>query len=649
MGDALVIRSKNLRLFPRIVLGSVLVALISCGADGTAPRVAAAPQAPTSLGPLSPSPVPSFPTVSACIAGSWRVVATDPSDKANAIIPLRYQTEHFAIHWQGDTVPQADAEAAGRHLEYVWTQFINGIGFPEPDCGTASKRKVNIFVGVDYGLTGGADGLGQLGMWIGPGGVRDRFGLAHELAHALQVGSGGFQDSPYTGWLFESHANWMTHQLAEFRKTTHCSVLSVDYPHLYFGSTRVRYCNWQFLEYIKNRFGYQAINAMWSRAPRKEDPAAATADPIEVLMRNQGWTVAQMNDAFGDWAMHNANWDYTNPDGSDQGAVYRREYGGYREQGAERLLRTAVLDPIDLPRRRFAIPTSAAPQRWGYNIVRLHPDAGVSSVAVTFRGVVQQSSATTSLPGLADEPETIPTPASGWRWGLIAVGADGRSRYSSMQRGADGEASIQILPGDTGLFMVVLGAPDTFQHIRWEQPYYSIYRYPWMAQFQGAMPDRYQPGAPEPVAGGRRHANGGGWVAAGASVDAGAYVGPYARVLAGNVRNNARVEDHAVVAGGQVLGNARVSALSVIRGDTVVRDEAQVATTFLGIGEYERGIVLSGSARNIGDVEQRGASPVHGTFYGFVDPGVIADPKRGANLTAAVKEVTAAPDYRWRD
>jgi len=36
------------------------------------------------------------------------------------------------------------------------------------------------------------------------------------------------QDSPYSGWLFESHASWMTHQLPEFRTTTHCSVLSVD-------------------------------------------------------------------------------------------------------------------------------------------------------------------------------------------------------------------------------------------------------------------------------------------------------------------------------------------------------------------------------------------------------------------------------------
>lgn len=100
----------------------------------------------------------------ACVPGKWRAVATDPADQANARLPLRRETDHFAIHWTDDVVTAADAEAAGKHLEYVWSEFIGRIGFPEPDCTRAEKRKVNVFVGADYGLTGGADSLGQLGM-----------------------------------------------------------------------------------------------------------------------------------------------------------------------------------------------------------------------------------------------------------------------------------------------------------------------------------------------------------------------------------------------------------------------------------------------------------------------------------------------------
>jgi hypothetical protein len=577
-----------------------------------------------------------------CVGGIWKPVATNPSDP-NSKLPLRYETPHFAFHWAGDLVSADVARSAGEHLETVWSYFLGTLDFPEPDCASVAKRKANVFIDASYGLTGGVDDAGNIGMWIGPGGLKDRFGLAHELTHSLQGGTGSFRDTPYGGWLWESHANWMTTQLPEFRGNTHCSVLSVNYPHLYYGSTRVRYCNWQFLEYLKDRFGYAVVNDIWRKAPKRGEPGADKADPIEVLMRNQGWTLAQLNDAFGDWAMHNAHWDYTNPNGSDQGAVYRREYGGYEPQANDRLLRTTVLDPLDLKQRRFAVPASWAPQRWGYNLVKLHPDTGAASVTATFRGVVQNTPATTRLPGLADEPAAIPAPASDWRWGLIAIDAAGKSRYSPLQRGADGTATLALHPGDQGLYMVVVGTPSQFHHIQWDQPWHSIYRYPWMVQFTGAMP-----ASVPPIAGGHRHAYGGGWVAAGATVDASAYVGPHARVLSGSVRGNARVEDHAVIHGGQLLDNARASALSVIRGNTVVKEDARVATTFAGLGEFEQNIVLSGSAQLIGDVEQRGASFARGVYSGFVDQAAASDPKRGANLTSAPAEVTATPNYVWQ-
>jgi hypothetical protein len=598
----------------------------------------AIPSAPALASPAAQS----TPSAS-CAAGAWQVAATDPSDAANSALPLQMESEHFALHWKPGTVEPDVAKAATKHLEYVWNYFLGTLKFPEPHCGSATKFKVNAYIGVGYGLTGGADELGHMGMWIDPGALKDRFGLAHELTHALQAATGRLMDSPFTGWLFESHANWMTVQLPEFRENTHCSVLLKQYPHLYYGSTRTRYCNWQFLEYLKDTKGFEAVNAIWRTAPGKDDPARLTADPFSVLQRNMGWTQDQLNDTFGDWALHNANWDYTNPDGSDQGAVFRRNYGTYDQTTDAGILSATVLDPIDLKRRRFAVPEMWAPQRWGYNVVKLHPDAGRDHVTVTFRGVVQQASAAASLPGLADEPETIPSPASDWRWGVVAVGADGKSRMTALQRGAKGTTSITVQPGDTGLYLVVMATPSEMQKIRWDQPWYSIYRYPWMVEFDGALPD-----APQPIPSGHRHPNGGGWVGPQANVAASAYVGPHARVISGTVSGKARIEDHAVVLDkAQVLGDAVVSGLTVLRSDTVIKDKAHAATAMLALGEYERGIVLSGTARNIGDVEQRGGSASTGVFYGFVDPGTVKDAKHGADLTAPVPEVTAKPRYRW--
>lgn len=592
-----------------------------------------------------PVPEAPAPTASpACAAGTWSVAATDPSDAANSALPLQTQSAHFALHWKPGTVSDADAQGAVKHLEYVWDYFIRTLHFPEPHCGSAAKLKVNAYIGVDYGLTGGADSLGHPGMWIGPGALRDRFGLAHELTHALQAATGHLMDSPYTGWLFESHANWMTVQLPEFQDNTHCSVLLKQYPHLYYGSTRTRYCNWHFLEYIKDRHGFDAINAIWREAPGTDDPAHLSTDPFSVLERHLGWSQAQLNDAFGDWALHNAGWDYP----GTRGAAFRRDYGGYEQNTGPGILSTTVLDPIDLAKRRFAVPEMWAPQRWGYNMVKLHPDVGAGRVTVSFRGVVQQASAAAALPGLADEPASVPPPASDWRWGLVAIGADGASRYSPLQRGSSAKASIAVQQGDIGLFLMVMATPSQMQQIRWDQPWYAIYRYPWMAQFEGAMPERYQPGAPEPIAGGHRHTNGGGWVGPGATVSESAYVGPYARVVSGTVSGRARIEDHAVVLDrAEVRDQAVVGGLAVLRKDTVLRDRAVARTAMLGIGEYEKGIVLSGTAQNIGDVEQRGGSAARGVFYGFVDPGTVQDPAHGADLTAPVQEVTAAVHYRW--
>lgn len=633
----------------RSLAAALPIVLAACGGGGSgdgAPAAVAVTPVPTPT--PTPGPVAAPSANAACVAGTWAVASPDPNDTVNRGMPRRYETAHFAFRWFDGVGNDTDAKAAGAYLEMVWSAFVDRFEMRQPFCGQAAKRKVNVFVGADYGLSGGMDATGTPGMWIGPGGVRDHWGLAHEFAHALQSGTGGLQDSPFGGWLWEDHANWLTHQLPEFRGNTHCSVFQVNYPHLYYGTTRMRYCSWQFLEYIKDRFGYRAVADIWNRAPQRGQPGFATADPLEVLMTNQGWTLAQLNDAFGDWALHNANWDYTNPDGSDQGAVYRRAYGDYAPQEGDRLLRSTILDPIDLAARRFAVPAAWAPQRWGYNLVRLHADAGATAVTVDLRGVVQAAPATTTLPGLALDPPAIDPPAPDWRWGLVAVGADGRSRYAPLQRGADGRATIAIQPGDTGLFLIVMATPASFQHIRWDQGYYSIYRYPWMAQFAGAMPEGYQPGAPAPVANGRRHPNGGGWVAPGATVDATAYVGPYARVLAGSVRGRARVEDHAVVYGGTVQDDARATGLAVIRGDTVLRDQARAGTVFLGIGEYEQGIVLSGTAQLLGDVEERGISAGKGVFYGLVVGDTVKDPRLGADLTAPVPEVTAVPLYAWR-
>lgn len=571
-----------------------------------------------------------------CMAGPWRVVSGTPDEQG-----VQYQTRHFAFRWKPGTVAKADAVSAGAILEEDFAFDLNVTHFPEPFCDTADKHKANVNLDPSFGLTGGPTGDRDMGMWIGPPALKDRWGLAHELTHALQGSTRGMQDSPFTGWMWESHANWMTHQLPMFRDNPHCSEMLVNSPHLYLGSTRDRYCNWQIFEYLKDRFGYDAVNGIWRHARKPGEPGHDEEDPFKVLMRDQKWSLGQMNTVMGEWALHNVHWDYTDPDGRDQGQVYRRSYGANEAQDGQRFARLTRLDRVEA--NVYAVPSYQAPQRWGYNLVRLMPDKGARELRVTFHGVVQDKPATTTLPALSDEPSAVPQPASDWRWGVVAVDGSGHARISAVMAGAKGALAVPLKPDDTALYLVVMGTPSTFEPIRWEQPYGSIYRYPWMARFEGALP-----AGAESISSGHRHPNGGGWVAPGAVVEAGAYVGPDARVLGGRVLDHARIEDHAIVRGGEVSGQAVVGALSLITDGVTVKDDAVVRTTFLGLGQFERGAVIGGTAKLYGDVELRDAPHLtHGAYTGFVDAAAREDVKRGAALDAIPPEVTAVPRYVW--
>jgi hypothetical protein len=487
---------------------------------------------------------------------------------------------------------------------------------------------VSIVIHSDYGLTGGCWGNGLPGMWIGPGATADHWGLAHEFTHSWQcsVGTGlSCGNGPNEcGWIYESHANWSAQQLPEYHATNvHCSEMLDNAPHLYLGSTRDRYCNWQFMEYLKDKYCYKAVNDIWL-APTTSN------DPFNNIAATRGWSASQMNDFFGEWAMHNVTWDYQDPApestaGQNQGALFRSSYGSITDVSKpERRLRTVKMETLDAANRRYVVPSLQAPQRWGYNIVRLYPDAGATSVTVTFRGVLQA----------AANPD--------WRWGLVATDAAITTpRYSSMQHGSDGQLTFCVTPGQA-LFLVVMATPSVQQHLVWDQLYPTIYRYPYMIQLAGAQPDGYQPGAPNPSASGARWTNGGGWVASGATVAQGAYVGPLAAVLGGTVGATARIDGHAVILGGSVQSGT-VSGLTVLQNGFTVSGTATVSVAWpYGPGWFEPPQSVSGTAALLGDIEYRGANltETSGSYCGFVDNTIAS------NCTGA--DVTVAPPYVWR-
>lgn len=607
---------------------------VSSAASSSASSVAAACALPKADNVWAGSTCSTPPNTS-CVAGSWVV----PKDGGETGAPLRLESDHFAIYWpDGTNITQAQAQTAATTLEMIWDSYFGApIFFPEPYCDSAQKYKAAVHFSNDFPLWGGGwsrNGINYMGMWIGPGAAADQWGLAHEFMHGVQAMTQGFPDCGGVGcWIYESHANWMPHQI--FNTNVHCSEMLANSPHLYYGNTRDRYCNWQFFEFLKDKYCPAVVNNMWAyQAP------AGQRDPWQKLMLSQNWNIEQLNDRFGEWAMHNVTWDYINPDGSDQGAIYRSNYGdldadaGSYTQRRLRLTQLEALDSNWAQNRRFSSPYYWAPQRWGYNLIELFPDSGASAVRVKFRGVTQSGA------------------NSGWRWGLVSANSSmTQARYTELQRGSDGELSMCITPGEK-VFLVVVATPTQYQKITWDNPgdgqaYNSIYRYPYMLELEGAWPQGFKGGQRDACpAGTQRHSNGDGCAPAG--TPASVYVGPYAKILGGSVTGSTRIEDQATIVNGSVSGG-RVGALTLL-GVTAnphhgassfsVSGSANVLDVFYPLGWFGSGQSVSGTATLLGDLEFIAGSKSANTFYGFVPDDW--------NGVSSAPELTLAPPYSWR-
>jgi len=217
-------------------------------------------------------------------------------------------------------------------------------------------------------------------------------------------------------------------------------------------------------------------------------------------------------------------------------------------------VRRCWLEPVDRGEGLYRGAREEAPEPFGINIVGLEAEDGAGEIIVDFQG------------------RHDPASFSDWRACLVAVGEDGRCRYTPLWN--KGRMSMERREGDQRYWLTVAATPTALLPTGFIFGGRGGMRYPYEVRLIGARPG---PIGNNP-AGGRRHPNGGGWVAASAEVAATAYVGPNARVLdRAKVLDHAVVEDHAVIRQNAVVSeNARVSGQAVIGGDAEVSGYARI-------------------------------------------------------------------------
>lgn len=585
------------------------------------------------------------------------------------------------------TVSASAAQTALDTLEKVFRVYHDTLGFVEPiEIGTTNthiKTRVYVFAaGLLDALYGGQDAYGP-GLWLGIGSLTDNWGLAHEYTHGLQSNAGGIGNTAHAGWIYESHANWMAHQFAP--SNVHCSEDLVNYPYLYYGSTRDRYCNWQYLEYFKDNHGVREVNKIWTDSKRGNEQIYQT--PLTAIMMIENWDLPTLNQDFGNWAMHSVTWDYSN------GATYRSNYGTYDlsvRRGTNawgqyvRNGRVTLLDVLDTNNgnNRYISPSYWAPQAFGYNLIRIYPTTtgADSKITVQFRGIVQEKNAAGkySCYGNMNDyydkyyswcnliPDSVGNPASGWQWGVVAIDASGDPRYSALQSGTAGDLEFDVKSTDKAIYMAVTATPSEYQMILWDQFYYSIYRYPYMLGLVNAKAEGYQSSTwmlSDRTSGYSKHSNGGGYVSNSASVASSVYVGPNAVVKGGTLSGNVQIKDRAVVISGTMSGNAVLEGDAILVSGSITEDASVGALSVIvntnisgsakvyGVMRPIDGKTINGTAILFGDLENNYSKTVSsGAFCGIIGDDDLSNSSYGASLTDFPTEVTASiANAAWYD
>ncbi len=318
-------------------------------------------------------------------------------------------------------------------LEHFYKFYYNDLGFVKP--GTKAD-KYKMMVMLDYSLEGtayGGDYDGQIGaLWIAPNRVQDKTlnCIAHELGHSfqLQISCDGEGEAWGGAGIFEMAAQWMLWQvnpdwqtdenyhLNAFRDLTHKAFLHID--NIYHSP--------YVLELWGEKHGRPFIAELFRQGKAGEDP-------VMTYKRLTGISQKEFNDEMWHNYARMINWDI------DRVRPNSRQYANNWN--------TKLVDAGSGWQR---VDVVNAPENYGFNAIPLPVPASGESLTVDFRGEAGRKGYFTKNRNKA-----------GWRYGIVAVDADGNASYGEMQSAAKGSISY-VAPADKKiehLWLVVMGAP----------------------------------------------------------------------------------------------------------------------------------------------------------------------------------------------
>lgn len=478
------------------------------------------------------------------------------------------QSENFVLIWGNEAGPNPlnaqdpdlrfDPTAVLDTMEWIYDKF-KGFGFINDANGTnLGKYKVPVIMLNTFGPQGatgwafGGDVDGVIGaFWAHPLSMNGGHVAAHEFAHSMQaqvnidhrMANGLGYVWLNAGIFWETHANFMRNLLYP----QDVSAWGMDMYHVEtWGDWKNTYENYALLMAIMEMDGIGIINRLWQGSYSHEYP-------LQTYKRLMGFDQEQFNDHLYLYARRMANYDFSHNNVGDYFREYRKNDLRYwlpSVQATWTILQQNAEDP-----NHYFVPVHLAPEEYAYNVIPIYPEEDSCAVIIKFRGHTETNA------------------HAGWRYGFVATSQGGKvSRYSETYSRDQAEIAFELLPDETALYLVVMGAPTgdittNTENDTWHG-YPKHYRFPYELYISGGRPEGFQD--PEDFRSqlkfdGHLHANGGGWVQNTASVSSSVYLGPHTLVLGyAQISGDVRVENTAMVSD------------AVVSGQVIIRDNAYV-------------------------------------------------------------------------
>lgn len=432
------------------------------------------------------------------------------------------QSEHFIVFWDikygeyglyGDrmgvenTSPSTCKTASMRvdiddlleKAEQFFDTNINKLKMAELGVGKSYlddyKMEIYILYQSEWLATGsGYDNvIGAL--WVNPATCKPVGStIAHEIGHSFQYQT--YCDKVYQGEpdnlqygfrygfgpkgeggcaYWEQCAQWQSFQDYPEQQFGHdLNVFKTQYNRHYHHEW-MRYASYWLQSYWVEKRGVEAYGEIWRQSVLPED-----AIKTYTKLYNDGdWS--KTADELYDYAARMATFDI---DGV-------REYAGSNVTANH--FKTTLFKQAD---GYYQVSYGSCPSTAGFNIVPLNlPDEEGAVVTASFKGLQVGSALPEgdtgnfvngdlqTIQGTATTYNNVGNGKEGWRYGFVALNADGTRVYGDMFSSKDGVASFTVPAGAEYLYFVVLGAPTEYRQNEWDDDEKDDDQWPYKVKF----------------------------------------------------------------------------------------------------------------------------------------------------------------------